>query len=200
MIKLLGKIPKGKFYVACSGGVDSMVALAFLKAGGHDCKALFINHNTDTSASAHKFLMDTLEGDFYAEQIPQTKPAKMSWEEFWREERYKLFHSFEQPIVTAHHLDDQVETWLMGAMHGQPKLIPYRNSNVVRPFMLNTKSELIEWAENHDIKWIEDETNMNYAHARNRVRHEIIPEVMEINPGIHKVIAKKVRLLTSGEK
>jgi tRNA(Ile)-lysidine synthase TilS/MesJ len=56
------------------------------------------------------------------------------------------------------------------------------------------------YAETKFVPWLEDDTNMNYDHARNRVRHEIIPEVMEINPGIHKVIAKKVRLLTSGEK
>ena len=135
-----------------------------------------------------------------ARRISSSKPADKSWEEYWRVERYKFFHSLSAPVITAHHLDDQIETWLMGAIHGQPKLIPYRNRNVIRPFLLTTKSDFIEYAETKFVSWVEDDTNMNYAHARNRVRHEIIPEVMEINPGIHKVIAKKVRLLTSGEK
>jgi tRNA(Ile)-lysidine synthase len=205
LLKILGKLPDPMqmHYVAVSGGVDSMAILHFLLAGMNGKRkvsGIFFDHGTETSAKALKFLEDNQVTYCVHARIHGSKPKDKSWEEWWREERYKFFHSFEYPVITCHHLDDQIETWLLGAIHGQPKLIPYRNKNVIRPFLLTTKSDLIEYAEKKGVPWIEDQTNMDFAHARNHVRHAIVPEALFINPGIHKVIAKKVRLLTSDEK
>jgi tRNA(Ile)-lysidine synthetase-like protein len=201
MLKLLGKLPNPT-YVAVSGGVDSMSVLHFLRTGMNGQRKVipvFFDHGTETSAKALVFLTEHVR-NFISQKIAATKSKDQSWEEYWRDERYKFFHSLDAPVITAHHLDDQIETWLFGAIHGQPKLIPYRNGNVIRPFLLTTKSDFIEYAETKFVSWIEDDTNMEYAHARNRIRHEIVPEALLINPGLHKVIAKRVRLLTSDKK
>lgn len=209
MIRRLGGFPGEPSYVAVSGGVDSMAVWHFLKTGMNgkrQVSPVFFDHGTETSSKALRFLVDQFgHENLNGHKIEGAKPKQKSWEEWWREERYKFFHSISHPVMTAHHLDDCIETWLLGAIHGQPKVIPYRNRNVIRPFLLTTKSDLIVYAENKGVKWIEDETNMSSAHARNHVRHTIVPEALFINPGLHKVIAKKVReqstfVLTSEKK
>jgi tRNA(Ile)-lysidine synthase len=44
----------------------------------------------------------------------------------------------------------------------------------------------------HNVPWIEDDSNADTCYARNYIRHEMMPHVLKINPGIHKTIAKKV--------
>lgn len=200
MIKLLGTIPKGRFYVAVSGGVDSMAAYDFLKRGKHKCRALFINHNTEASTKAHKFLMEYLKGDFTAEQIPTSKSKGKSWEEHWRDERYKIFESIalhtdpadSHAVVTAHHLDDVLETWLHSSIHGQSKLIPYNHANAIRPFLATPKSEFIKWAKQHRVDWIDDASNLDVKFQRNYIRHTLMPYILNINPGIANTLRKKL--------
>ena len=78
-------------------------------------------------------------------------------------------------------------------MHGNGKIIPYANKNVIRPFRLNRKKELQLWANLNNVSYIEDKTNTDTRHTRNYIRHEMMPNVLRINPGIHKTIAKKVK-------
>lgn len=193
MIRLLGKIPKpaGHFYVAVSGGVDSMVAYDFFEKGEHDPVPFFFNHKTETSKKALKFLMDTLGGVAY-EEISGNKPKSKSWEEWWRDERMQAFHKQNLPIVTAHHLSDCIETWIWGSIHGQPKLVPYQNKNIIRPFLLTPKSEILNWSKRHKVSFLEDESNKDVKFQRNRIRHNLMPEILKINPGIEKTIAKRV--------
>ena len=120
--------------------------------------------------------------------------GKRSLEEFWRDERYAFFNSMRGDFtITCHHLDDVLETWLMSSFHGAPKLIPYkRNPNIYRPFLMTDRKSLVAYCEKNNIDWIEDPSNKACVHARNRVRHNIIPEVLKVNPGIRKVIRKKL--------
>ena len=194
MIKVQGKLPR-ELYVACSGGVDSMAALDFL-SNNHDVTVVFFNHETPTSREALEhvsvqakkydcgFLYGTITGKRHKEE---------SQEEYWRNERYKFFHSINGTVVTGHHLDDCVETWIWSSMHGTGKIIPYQNKNVIRPFMLNRKRELELWANLNTVDYLEDDTNKDTCYTRNYIRHEMMPHVERINPGITKVISKKVK-------
>ncbi len=58
MIKVIGGIPKNKFGIACSGGVDSMAVLDFLIQGKYKPEVLYFNHNTDHGQQAEKFMID----------------------------------------------------------------------------------------------------------------------------------------------
>jgi tRNA(Ile)-lysidine synthase len=78
-------------------------------------------------------------------------------------------------------------------MHGTGKIIPYANKNVIRPFRLNKKRELELWANLHGVEYIEDDSNADTCYTRNYIRHEMMPNVLRVNPGIHKTIAKKVK-------
>ena len=194
-IKLLGPSLPRKVYLACSGGVDSMFALSFLLKGNKEVTLAFFHHGTRTSSAALTFLTEIAQKhniNLLTSSLSMDKPKGASQEEYWRNERYKFFHGLEGPVVMAHHLDDCVETWLFGAIHGNPKVIPYRNRNVVRPFLLARKDFIISWCERNKVPWIDDKSNLDVKYMRNMVRHNIVPEALKVNPGIHKVVARKV--------
>lgn len=193
MIKLLTPLPK-KLYVACSGGVDSMAALDFLKRK-HDVTAAFFDHGTTTSLEALKFVrnycmkhsIELVDG-----AVMRARRKNESLEEYWRDERYRYFEYLNEPVVTAHHLDDAVETWVWSSMHGQPKLPEINRGNVVRPFLTTTKMELVDWCIRKNVPWIDDATNLDTKYMRNYVRHVAMPVIQNINPGIQKTIKKKL--------
>lgn len=194
MIHLIGKIPN-KIYVACSGGPDSMAALDFLIRGKRDVTVLSFNHGTEFGDQAEEFLIKHCAiKDIKAHfgKITRSKYKNESPEEFWRNERYKFFFQFDDvPIVLAHHLNDAIETWLFSSMHGNPKLIPVQSGNLIRPFLITPKQELVDWCFRYDIPYLKDPSNKNLRYPRARIRHMIMPNVKMINPGIAKVIKKK---------
>ena len=193
MIKLQGKLPRHLF-VAVSGGVDSMAALDFLRRN-HEVTVAYFDHGTDFSRRAFDFLVEyTAQQNLpmMHSKILRDKHRDESWEEYWRNQRYQFLHKLRGPTVTAHHLDDCVETWIMSSMHGTGKWVPYRTDNVIRPFRLNAKRELELWANLKAVPYLEDDSNTDIRYTRNYVRHEMMPHVLKINPGIHKTIKKKV--------
>lgn len=193
MIQIQGKL-KRHLHIACSGGVDSMAVIDFLRRN-HKVTAVFFDHGTDTSKEAGQFLKEYYGGSdvvLLKGNIDRGKFKDESWEEYWRNERYKYFHSFEAPIITCHHLDDCVETWIFTSLNGEGRIIPYSNENVIRPFRMNRKSEFSNWCRNKNVPWIEDQSNEDTKFMRNFIRHEIVPKALVVNPGLHKVVRKKV--------
>jgi tRNA(Ile)-lysidine synthase len=197
MIQIQGKLDR-EVYIACSGGVDSMAVVDFL-IKNHKVNLMFFNHGTDTSQEA----LDFLTNRYYPSisqagmvlnvgHISRTKDRSESWEEYWRNERYHWFHSYDVPIITCHHLDDCVETWIFTSLNGEGRIIPYANRNVIRPFRLNRKSEFTNWCRNKNVPWVEDTSNEDTGYMRNFIRHEIVPKALVVNPGLHKVIRRKV--------
>jgi tRNA(Ile)-lysidine synthase len=193
MIKVQRELPR-HLVVACSGGVDSMAAANFLKRN-HRVTLQFVHHGTETSDQAHEFLYDYAKDNnmsLCVSKISTRVPRGVSQEEHWRNERYKVFHSWDCPVVTGHHLDDCVETWIWSSMHGEGKVIPYQNKNVIRPFRLNRKQEFIDWCKRKNVSWIEDKSNIDTKYIRNYIRNNVVDQMLVINPGLHKVIAKKI--------
>lgn len=193
MIKLLHKLPR-KRIIALSGGSDSIAAYDFCKRY-HEIECVFVDHNTETSRKAKEFVTDLCERDnttLKVFRINRSKDKSESWEEYWRKERLSFFHSLNEEIITGHNLDDCVETWIMSSLHGNPKIIPYRNKNIIRPFLLTKKEELRNWCIKNSIDWIEDESNQDDKYTRNHIRNNMMPDVLKVNPGIHKTISKKI--------
>lgn len=194
MIRLQGKLPR-QLYVAVSGGLDSMVALDFLRRAHHTVAVTFDHgseYHVKASALVHDYCLkhdvSVIEGRIKDIE----KPKDLSLEEYWRDERYAFFHKFDGTLVTAHHLDDVVETWLWSSCHGEGKLIPYANQNVIRPFRLTPKEELVRWADKHDVPYHEDLSNADTRFMRNYIRHNMVKHAFHVNPGLHKVLRKKL--------
>lgn len=192
MIKLLTPLPR-HLTVAFSGGIDSVAAVDFLRRS-HIVTCAFFHHRTENSTNAHRFVTQFCE----EHNIPlvvgilnKEKPKGKSIEEHWRDERYKFFDNF-GTVVTAHHLDDCIETYLFGAMHGEPKLIPMVRKNVVRPFLTTPKAELFGWVLRKNLPFCHDFSNDDDKYMRNYIRMHVVPHAYKVNPGIDKVIKKKL--------
>ena len=195
MIKVQGKIPR-EVGVAVSGGVDSMVILNFLKKN-HNVTAYHFNHGTKNADLFERFVRAfcyKIDIPLKVGDIKKPRAKGQSLEEYWREERYAWLRKQDQTIVLGHHLDDCVETYLFNMCHGKDYTIPYRHHNCIRPFRLNKKSQIVERLKNHkEIIWVEDPSNIDHKFKRNYIRCNLLPEALAINPGLYKVIAKRIK-------
>ena len=195
MIRIIGKIPP-TVTVACSGGIDSMVFVHFLLQGRRKVNLAYFNHDTQHSHKAQKFVENFAKDNNLNLFIGRVRgrKGKRSLEEFWRDERYDFLQRISSDYtITCHHLDDCVETWLMSSFHGQSKLIPFRrNENIYRPFLMTSKKVIKDYAQRKKVNWIQDPSNQKTNFMRNRVRHNIMPQVLIVNPGIRTMVRKKL--------
>jgi tRNA(Ile)-lysidine synthase len=192
MIQLLHKLPR-TLTVAFSGGVDSVAVLDFLSKN-HEVDAAFFHHGTDNSDNAFDFVWNFCRDrdiTMTVGYIRNEKPKELSWEEHWRNERYAFLENFEY-VVTGHHLNDCIETYIWGTMHGTPKVIPDTRKNVHRPFLLNPKQEFIDWCNRKELNWCQDYSNENTDYMRNYIRKYVVEHAYHINPGIEKVVKKLI--------
>ena len=192
MIRFIGKLPR-KCALAFSGGVDSVAVADFLINGKRDVHLAFFHHGTKTSDLAEEFVRSFAKErcvSLSVGSIGRNRSPEESQEEFWRNERYRFLDMYDYPVVTAHHLDDAVETWIFNSLHGNPRIMPYSRGNVIRPFLVTPKKELIDWATRRNLKWVEDASNEDLSYMRNLIRHRIVPEALKVNPGLHTVVKK----------
>ena len=157
MIRYIGEISRD-CVVAFSGGVDSVAITDFLLRGKKNVTLAFFDHGTKSSQDAEKFVRDFASKrkvECKIGRISRERRRDESAEEYWRNERYSFLFSLGTQVITGHHLDDAVETWLFNSIHGKPRTIPYRNNNVVRPFLITPKSEFISWGKRNDLTWVD---------------------------------------------
>ncbi len=172
-----------------------MVVLDFLLRGRKDVRVAYFNHGTAHGDQAENYLTEYCkqqELELVVGKISDAKRPNESPEEYWRNQRLNWLHSLKSPVVTGHHLDDAVEWWIFSSLNGCSRLIPLRNKNIIRPFLLTPKREIIEWSKRKEVSFVDDPSNEYLRYARNRIRHKIMPEVLKINPGIHTVVRKKI--------
>jgi tRNA(Ile)-lysidine synthase len=194
MIHLLGKIPDD-ITIACSGGSDSMAALHFLNNGKRRVRVAYFDHGTEHGMEAETFVERHCANNgipYICGRVTSMCEPRQSQEEFWRNSRYEFFTELVGPIVMGHHLDDVAEWWMFSSLRGYSKLIPYRNGDVIRPFLATTKQELLEWVQRNNIPFIDDPSNRNTKYMRNHIRHNIMPHAFKVNPGLHSVLKKKL--------
>lgn len=194
MIKVLNGVPKGEFGLACSGGVDSMAILDFLINGRYNPHVLYFNHNTEHGHESEKFITDYCNEKGLKLTIGRTelKPTSNK-EKIWSDLRYEFFSQFDFPIMTCHHLDDCVETYLFSCLRGFQSVIPYSRGNVIRPFLLNEKLVFEKWCKQKGVQFIQDQSNECLDYSRNRIRHNIVPEALKVNPGLKTVVKKMIK-------
>ena len=195
MIKLLGAVPN-EVTVACSGGPDSMAAVDFFRAGRKNVAIAHFDHGTEHGIHARDFV-ETYAAeaklDIVVGEIRGEKPTGKSWEDWWRDQRYEFFRGLPGRLVTAHHLDDVAEWWVFSSLHGTSRLIPHSNGAVIRPFLSTPKARLVEWCDRHDVPYVIDPTNQAGPNMRALLRNSIMPNVYTINPGLHRVLIRKLQ-------
>lgn len=203
MIKLTHSIPRVEnLKLAFSGGVDSLSAAHFFRRRKDLCLYHF-NHGCEYSdqiadqciEKAHELELPIIIG-----RVRGKQEKGQSLEDFWRRERYRfLYEEVGVDVVTAHHLDDAIETWIWSSLHGEGKLIdPMQQYEMDgkynwlhRPFLLTPKRELVAYAERHGLVPVHDPFNEDTNLTRNYIRANMMEHVRVVNPGIEKVIRKK---------
>lgn len=190
---------KSKVIIAISGGIDSVVLAHLCKSMNLNFALAHCNFNLrdEESDVDEAFVLDLAE-DLNVEVFVQNfdteayaKDFKRSIQMAARELRYNWFAELAEQlkfdyILTAHHADDNLETFLINFTRGTGLNgltgIPMKNENIVRPLLPFSRQEIEAYAKENQIKWREDSSNSSRKYLRNKLRHEVVPILKEINP------------------
>lgn len=193
--KLLRGEPNIKFLVAVSGGVDSVVLVHLLRSCGYNFGIAHMNYklrgpDSDLDQAFVCQLAAAQNVDFHVKEASlisnesgiQEKARDLRYS--WFEELCTLYDY--EKILTAHHADDQIETFFMRLSRGSgiEGLGGIRNVSglLVRPLLPFFKSDLIAFAKAKNIAWREDASNASSKYLRNTIRHEIMPNFLKLSP------------------
>ena len=201
------------WYVALSGGLDSMVLLHLInKIRSLDpdsyprLAAIHVNHglNQDADLWERHCLMfcQAHNISFYAERV-SVENTGAGLESAAREARYRVFEKYlpsSSILFVGHHLEDQIETFFLRLMRGAGlnglKSIPesrlISQATLVRPLLKNTKAELEAYALEHKIVAIQDSSNDDVSHDRNFLRHRVLPVLESRWPGYRRTVARAI--------
>lgn len=212
-IKRYQMLAKGdRVIVGFSGGIDSVCLLHVLnqlKEYQLDLWALYINHSLRPSENVEEIKLLHQVGSAWGVKvktftldIPERLREKpQSLQLLAREERYKLFKSFQKEInaskiALGHQLDDQVETIIYRVIRGTGidglAGIPIVRDNLfIRPLLEVSRAEIHEYALKHQLKWLEDSSNRKPVYVRNKLRLQLIPELKEsYNPNLNSALIR----------
>ncbi len=178
--------PKGRYVVAVSGGVDSMVLLDAMRLlPGIEIIAAHLQHGIRSDADKDQQLVadycKTHDITFVTESVQLGSGAS---EAMARKARRDFLLKTKQKtsalaIATAHHKDDVVETAVINLLRGTGRrgLSSLKDSDeFIRPLIKSTKASLYDYAKANDIPWREDSTNTDQSYLRNYIRHSVLPE------------------------
>lgn len=185
--------------LAVSGGIDSMVLLDLCCTFNLNCKVLHCNFQLrgEESMQDQRFIEEQCQA--YGVELYTTsfdtkayaESAKLSIQMAARELRYNWFLQQKEDLgfswlLTAHHADDNLETFMinLGRASGLEGLtgIPEVNDYIVRPLLPFSRSEINQYAKEHQIEWREDSSNAESKYIRNKFRHDIIPLIKDMKP------------------
>lgn len=195
-------IPTYQFYVAVSGGIDSLAGAHLLHRFNPGRVSIFhYNHNLRLQNDMMEHEVRRFAHDISIPFVTEKRDAGgLSDEASLREDRMAAFRKLNSPIVLCHHLDDAVESYVMNMLKGKPEHVPITkmtqlvcsHSTLLRPFIRTRKKDFIDYAESNSIceYLTEDETNIDPTHCRrNYIRHKVLP--MFQGMGLPKVVLKK---------
>jgi tRNA(Ile)-lysidine synthetase-like protein len=181
-------IPKGKYVLALSGGVDSMVLLDVLaKKFGLELVLAHFNHGIrDDSNSDEEFVVQHVK-KYYGKDVivGHGDLGHGASEESARHKRYEFLYKVAaqhsaKKVVTAHHQDDLIETAFINILRGTGPsglIAITSNPKVIRPLINLPKKALLQYADEHKLKWREDSTNTDTKYLRNYIRLNVMPNL-----------------------
>jgi len=195
----LSFLNKSRLLIAISGGLDSVVLT-------HLCHQLKLNialahcnfnlrgNESDGDEEFVLQLAEDLDLEVFIESFETedyAKTYKLSTQMAARELRYNWFEELAEQlnfdfILTAHHADDNLETFLINLSRGTGldglMGIPEVNNKIVRPLLTFSREDIETYAKTNKLTWREDSSNASNKYLRNKLRHDVIPVLKEINP------------------
>lgn len=199
--EIISKHPASHYILACSAGVDSMVLFHTFLAHQLPFSVAHVNYKLrgeDSEADARMIreLCELHHIPFHERTFDLGEQLRLEGGNLQQEARsirYGFFKELmgEAPdvlIVTAHHQDDQIETFFLhlfrnSGLAGLAGMHELRGG-ILRPFLTIPKSEIIAYAQAHGIRWREDKSNADSKYQRNAIRLDVIPTLEKLNPSI----------------
>ena len=187
------------YLLAVSGGKDSTVLAHLFHYHQLNFEIAHCNFHLRGEASDQdeqfvRELAATMDKKLYVKQfntLEAQQGSGKSVEMVAREERYEWFETLcpeADYIVTAHHADDNAETLLLNLTRGTGLKgltgIPARNGRILRPLLPFTSEEILQYLSENHIPFRTDQTNFSTQYHRNKIRHEVMPVLRDINPEI----------------
>ena len=190
-----------KLLLAVSGGIDSMVLMRLCIEMKMDISVAHCNFSlrgddSDADEDFVKSQTDKLQIPIFIKKFDTKKIAekeKSSIQVVARNLRYEWFNTLlinndYDYILTAHHLDDSLETFLINFTRGSGLNgltgIPKQNVSIVRPLLPFSRTEIEIFANENKVEWREDSSNASDKYLRNKLRHDVIPMLKELNPSL----------------
>ncbi len=204
--------------LAFSGGADSSALMHFLADKCKNLVCVHINHmirgeEANRDEDFAKKAAEKYGVKFISRRIDIPKIAemeKLGIEEAARRERYKVLNevlnssSDYKCIVTAHNADDNLETVLFNLTRGTGTQgisgIKPVNGSIMRPLIYLSKKEIIDYCVANNIEYVTDSTNLSTDYTRNKIRHNVIPELKEINPDILNAVSRFGEIISNDEE
>lgn len=202
--------------VAISGGLDSMVLTDLLVKSDIEITLLHCNFTlrdaeSDADATFVANYADQNKIPFFLQKMNTKQFAsdyKLSIQMAARKLRYDWFEEKVSElkigyIATAHHADDNLETILIMLSRGTGldglTGIPVQNGKLIRPLLPFSRKEILKYAKENNIQWREDSSNASTKYHRNKLRHEVIPILKELNPQILDTIQETINNLKQAQ-
>jgi tRNA(Ile)-lysidine synthase len=199
--------PGARVIVAVSGGADSVCLL-------HVLKELFPDAVAGVAHFNHKWRPEASDEDEHfvaqlAKPLPLFRaegvPAPGNKEQNARRARLAFFNSLDATVALGHTRDDQAETVLFRFLRGSGlaglSAIAPASNGIIRPLLDITRAEVEQYLRARNIPWREDATNRDMAFARNRIRHELLPQLTrDWNPNIAGALANLADLAYEEEQ
>lgn len=209
-----------RILVAVSGGIDSVVLLHLLTRAAAECgvviEAAHLDHQLRaTSGQDAEFVTQLCRQwgcpchserrDVSALAREQKISLEMAGRQARRDFLGQLARMQQADLVAlAHHRDDQVETFLLRLIRGtgQSGLSGMQTQDGLwwRPLLPCCRAQILEYAQQHQLTWVEDETNRDPTYVRNRIRHQLLPQLLAINPRSNERIASTIRQIQLEEE
>lgn len=212
--------PHRQLLVAFSGGLDStvllhqVVTLRDTLQPDLNIRAMHIHHGLSPRADswvAHcRALCEKWNVPFEVAYV-QLPSGGQGIEGEARAARYQALSGSllaGEVLLTAQHLDDQCETFLLALKRGSgpaglasmPAILPFGDTSLLRPLLTTSRAQLEEWAGVHRLSWIEDESNQDDKYDRNFLRLKIVPLLQERWPHFSRSVARSAELCGEQEQ
>ena len=190
--------------IALSGGIDSVVLLHFLNSHyPGNIRAVHINHNLSKHSKDWSLFCKELchKQGVEFKSIDINLKTSSNVEENARKKRYNSLKSDlskNEVLCTAHHQEDQSETFLLQLFRGSgvaglasmPKMKSFADAFLYRPFLNISKQLIVDYATKYNLDWVEDDSNNNLNFKRNLLRLEFIPKLESGFEGVIKNISR----------
>lgn len=203
------------FLLAVSGGADSMVMATLFHSLGLSFQMAHVNYHlrgtdSDRDEKIVKDFCNKNDVPLHLYHVSEMDKKPENSIELWaRNIRYRFFREILEKeqldcIATAHHLNDQLETFLINLSRGSGirglSGIPANNNQILRPMLHFSKKEIYDFAERHHIQFGEDYTNSENDFLRNKIRNDIVPKLLKTNNHFLENFEKSIRFLDEAKR